>query len=171
MQIITSLSAVNAAHLAIPSDITTDDCRDITANLLSACCDDDEHYYIESFLRDDPDMLRKNIIFGLERPKQIQCAVQDWNQTIQQEFIDKLKTAFPSGFMVPSTVPLDNGQSNQLYEAACQINNTWQRHAHYAVYLENEVGYPYLRTLLTSQETQDITANPERFLLVTLYLP
>lgn len=173
MRILTSLSAVDAGGIAIPSDIRPERLPEIGAFLKNA-------YYMEQtggheldeFDTEDYTASGK-FIFGLTNPDTILNVIERWNDI----FVENLRLACRRVFHPAekttghTNINFDAYAIHRLHIAARHADNKMTSSAPQGVYLENPLGFPYFKTLLSKDDMTQIKANPERYVLVSIELP
>lgn len=128
---------------------------------------DDQADNSSAYLHDqDATDLQDEVIFGAEHPEEILKIAKGWNQDINKQVLDAIKEALP---------PLERGEmdSQHTYRLSCtarMADDHWFCFSDYATYLESkECNYPYFQVLLKGAEIEDITANPENYIIITVY--
>ena len=156
MKIITSFAALDLEPTDFPSEldqVSAEDYQRIYNELVDA--------YNEAAASTESDLYEhanpKNFLFGAFSKKAFLEAVNGWNTEIKQTFLRALKGLCPS---------LEEGH---LSGAARELDNTWYDYAAHGVYLPNELGWAYFKTLLTDKEMASILEDPSDFLIVTVY--
>lgn len=62
-------------------------------------------------------------------------------------------------------LPMDTDMTYQLVCATRELDDMWYDFADHAVYVENEFGYPFFRTIVDEHTAACIKANPEAYLI------
>ena len=172
MKIITSFAALDLEPTDFPSEldqVSAEDYQRIYNELVDA--------YNEAAASTESDLYEhanpKNFLFGAFSQKAFLEAVNGWNTEIKQTFLRALKGLCPSldEGHIPrdDELPTDCSQTYNLSGAARELDNTWYDYAAHGVYLPNELGWAYFKTLLTDKEMASILEDPSDFLIVTVY--
>ena len=92
-----------------------------------------------------------------------------WNREIRVEFLRAIKNMCPgigAGHLPPEDeLPMDTDMTYQLVCATRELDDMWYDFADHAVYVENEFGYPFFRTIVDEHTAACIKANPEAYLI------
>ena len=111
----------------------------------------------------------ENIIFGLYEPEKVLERLDAWNREIRVEFLRAIKNMCPgigAGHLPPEDeLPMDTDMTYQLVCATRELDDMWYDFADHAVYVENEFGYPFFRTIVDEHTAACIKANPEAYLI------
>lgn len=173
MRILTSLSAVDIGGIAIPSDIQPDHLPEIGACLKNA-------YYMEQTGGHELDEIDTEdyttpgkFIFGVKNPEAILNVIERWNDIFKENLRLAGQRVFqPIGQTdTHADIDLNSPAIHRLHIAARHADNKMTSSAPQCVYLENPIGFPYFKTLLSEDDMNEIKAHPERFLLVSIELP
>ena len=151
MEIITSFTALNLEPGNLPkeaSQLRQGDFQSVLKALQDAYCNtasDPDAYLYET-------VAPENIIFGLYEPEKVLERLDAWNREIRVEFLRAIKNMCPgigAGHLPPEDeLPMDTDMTYQLVCATRELDDMWYDFADHAVYVENEFGYPFFRTIV-----------------------
>lgn len=176
MRILTSLSAVDLGGIAIPADIHPDLYKEIGDCLKNAYYSEQTDGHELDLSDDSEDYTTPGkFIFGITDPKTILHVSAGWNDIFKENLLSACKQVLQTNTtnMLPNRdkIQLHTSAIHRLHIAACHADNDVTASAPQAVYLENVMGFPYFKTLLSNEDMQHIKNNPERYLLVNINLP
>lgn len=168
MEIITSFTALNLEPGNLQkeaSQLRQGDFQSVLKALQDAYCNtasDPDAYLYET-------VAPENIIFGLYEPEKVLERLDAWNREIRVEFLRAIKNMCPgigAGHLPPEDeLPMDTDMTYQLVCATRELDDMWYDFADHAVYVENEFGYPFFRTIVDEHTAACIKANPEAYLI------
>ena len=102
-------------------------------------------------------------------PEKVLERLDAWNREIRVEFLRAIKNMCPgigAGHLPPEDeLPMDTDMTYQLVCATRELDDMWYDFADHAVYVENEFGYPFFRTIVDEHTAACIKANPEAYLI------
>ena len=75
------------------------------------------------------------------------------------------ETVAPENIPPEDELPMDTDMTYQLVCATRELDDMWYDFADHAVYVENEFGYPFFRTIVDEHTAACIKANPEAYLI------
>ena len=167
MKIITSFAALDLSPEDFPAEFDQfagEDFQRIQNALIDAYADSSSGSSICE--QNEPE----NFLFGRFSGSQFRKLVDDWNVEIKRAFLQALKGLCPSlseGRMPDEgSLPTDCSETYILAGAARELDNVWYDYANHGVYLPNELGWPYFKTMLADYEKAQMFDNPSDYLVV-----
>ena len=113
--------------------------------------------------------LRQKTLFLDVWTREVLERLDAWNREIRVEFLRAIKNMCPgigAGHLPPEDeLPMDTDMTYQLVCATRELDDMWYDFADHAVYVENEFGYPFFRTIVDEHTAACIKANPEAYLI------
>jgi len=162
-------------------DITPDEAKsvpdDILKELFNAikmeyeeAANDKEAYLVDCFSD-------KNFLFGLTEPEKLTERALAWNGEIKKALYDSMAAVLDEaeanakrdGLGIVNGLVLDTQKTYALSDAAREADNRWYAYAGHAVLFPNSSGYTYFQTIIPDAYLEDIKANPQDYVVVTVY--
>lgn len=159
----------------------TELCGELQAELRSEI--EDKLDVSDAYILEFSDLDAKDYLVGRFEPERLLMEVRSWNQRIIAAFaqtadvIDQRVRA--SGLTWREAIirnnefhvlKLNSNETYELWKCAGAIDGHFATFYDYMVYLPNECGYPYARTLLKDEELAAIEANPEGYAIMSVYI-
>lgn len=159
----------------------TELCGELQAELRSEI--EDRLDVSDAYILEFSDMDAEDYLVGRFEPEQLLMEVRNWNQRIITAFaqaIDVIDQRVCDCGLTWREAIIRNSEfhvlklnSNETYElrkCVSAIDGHFMTFYDYMVYLPNDCGFPYARTLLKDEELAAIEANPERYAIMSIYI-
>lgn len=110
-------------------------------------------------------------VFGIDNPEAVRDCINGWNSNIKRKLKEAMNKFFEAYGGPDSDFDgfgLNNPLTQNLKDAACAANNTFEPYADEAVYTSNEFGVPYFHPLASTKDIDLINANPENYAIIEI---
>ena len=119
----------------------------------------------------------ENFLLGLTEPEKLIERALAWNDEIKDALCKAMTDVFGQAEAntqdreerLAAGITLDTDKTYALSQAAREADNHWYDYADHAVLFPNSAGFTYFQTIIPDAFLADIKANPQDYVVITVY--